>query len=176
MKSIVAHPSTGPTFQFPSAVDNRVDWRLPVLTVGALAFLACAFVAAAMMHLDLMNRWLERSYMLMFPLIGAVSAYGLLNSTKRRNDLATFRFAALIFVAAFGTLACSFWPFMIPFAFAVEQAASPLASLNFMFGAPAYSSCHLLSSTPPWSTGCSAAKRSGSLRTTRWERPMGLIS
>jgi cytochrome bd ubiquinol oxidase subunit II len=85
------------------------------------------------MHLDLMNRWLERSYMLIFPLIGAVSAYGLLNSTKRRNDLAPFRFAALIFVAAFGTLACSFWPFMIPFASAVEQAASPLASLNFMF-------------------------------------------
>ena len=29
MKSIVAHPSTGPTLQFPSAVDSRVGWRLP---------------------------------------------------------------------------------------------------------------------------------------------------
>ena len=39
----------------------------------------------------------------------------------------------MIVIAAFGTLACSFWPFMIPFAMTVEQAASPLASLNFMF-------------------------------------------
>ena len=114
-------------------IRERAYLWLPVLTVGVLAFLACALVGAVKMHLDLMNRWLERSYMLIFPLIGAVSAYGLLNSTKRRNDLATFRFAALIFVAAFGTLACSFWPFMIPFALTVEQAASPLASLNFMF-------------------------------------------
>jgi len=43
--------------------------------------------------------------MLIFPLIGAVSAYGLLDSTKRRNDPAPFRFAALIFIAAFGR-----WP------------------------------------------------------------------
>ena len=114
-------------------IRERAYLWLPVLTVGVLAFLASAFVAAVMMHLDLMNRWLERPYMLIFPLIGAVSAYGLLDSTKRRNDLAPFRFAALIFIAAFGTLACSFWPFMIPFALTVEQAASPLASLNFMF-------------------------------------------
>jgi cytochrome bd ubiquinol oxidase subunit II len=39
----------------------------------------------------------------------------------------------LIFMAAFGTLACSFWPFMIPFSLTVEQAASPPASLNFIF-------------------------------------------
>ena len=46
---------------------------------------------------------------------------------------APFRFSAVIFLAAFGTLAGSFWPYMIPFALTVEQAASPAASLNFMF-------------------------------------------
>ena len=39
----------------------------------------------------------------------------------------------MIFLAAFATLAGSFWPYMIPFALTVEQAASPPASLNFMF-------------------------------------------
>jgi cytochrome bd ubiquinol oxidase subunit II len=114
-------------------IRERAYRWLPVLTVSVLVFLACAFVAALVMHLDLMNRWLERSYLLVFPLIGAVSAYGLLKRVKQRNDLAPFRFASLIFIAAFGTLACSFWPFMIPFALTVEQAASPPASLNFMF-------------------------------------------
>jgi cytochrome d ubiquinol oxidase subunit II len=114
-------------------ISERAFRLLPVLTVGVLAFLACAFFAALAMHLDLMNRWLERPYLLVFPLIGAFSAYSLLKSAKQRNDLAPFRYSALIFMAAFGTLACSFWPFMIPFALTVEQAASPPASLSFMF-------------------------------------------
>jgi cytochrome d ubiquinol oxidase subunit II len=39
----------------------------------------------------------------------------------------------LIFAAAFGTLAISFWPYMIPFTITVEQAAAPHSSLAFMF-------------------------------------------
>jgi len=106
---------------------------LPVLMVSVLAFLGCAFIASLAMHLGLMHRWLERPYLLIFPLVGAIAAYGLLNGVRQRNDLAPLRFSALIFMAAFGTLACSFWPFMIPFALTVEQAASPPASLTFMF-------------------------------------------
>jgi cytochrome bd ubiquinol oxidase subunit II len=79
------------------------------------------------------SRWFERPYLLIFPLIGAISSIGLLKGVQRRNDLAPFRFSALIFIAAFGTLACSFWPYMIPFALTVDQAASPSASLTFMF-------------------------------------------
>ena len=114
-------------------IRERAYRMLPVLTVGVLAFVACAFVASLAMHLDLMHRWLERPYLLIFPLIGAFAAFGLLMSVKRRNDLAPFRFSSLIFMAAFGTLAVSFWPFMIPFALTVEQAASPPESLTFMF-------------------------------------------
>lgn len=114
-------------------IRERAYQLLPVLTVGVLAFLATAFVLALTMHLNLMSRWFERPYLLIFPLIGAISSVCLLKSTQRRNDLAPFRFSALIFLAAFGTLAGSFWPFMIPFALTVEQAASPPASLNFIF-------------------------------------------
>ena len=114
-------------------IRERAYRLLPVLTVAVLVFLAIAFVASLAMHLGLMSRWLERPYLLIFPLIGAVSALGLLNGARRQNDLAPFRFSALIVVAAFGTLACSLWPFMIPFALTVEQAASPPASLTFMF-------------------------------------------
>jgi cytochrome d ubiquinol oxidase subunit II len=114
-------------------IRERAYRLLPPLTIGVLGFLACAFVAALAIHLDLMNRWLERPYLLVFPLIGAFSAYGLLKTTREQNDPAPFRYSALIFMAAFGTLAGSFWPFMIPFALTVEQAASPPASLAFMF-------------------------------------------
>ena len=114
-------------------VRERAYQLLPVLTVGVLAFLATAFVLALSMHLSLMSRWLERPYLLIFPLIGAIASISLLKSVQRRNDLAPFRYVALIFTAAFGTLACSFWPYMIPFAVTVEQAASPKESLTFMF-------------------------------------------
>jgi cytochrome bd ubiquinol oxidase subunit II len=114
-------------------VRERAYQLLPVLTVGVFAFLATAFVLAISMHLSLMSRWFERPYLLIFPLIGAVSAIGLLKGVRHRDDLAPFRLASLIFAAAFGTLACSFWPYMIPFALTVEQAASPRESLTFMF-------------------------------------------
>jgi cytochrome d ubiquinol oxidase subunit II len=39
----------------------------------------------------------------------------------------------LIFAAAFGTLAISFWPYMIPFSITIEEAAAPHSSLAFMF-------------------------------------------
>jgi cytochrome d ubiquinol oxidase subunit II len=40
---------------------------------------------------------------------------------------------ALIFMSAFGTLALSFWPYMIPSVITVDQAAAPQSSLMFMF-------------------------------------------
>jgi cytochrome bd ubiquinol oxidase subunit II len=40
---------------------------------------------------------------------------------------------ALIFTAAFATLAISFWPYMIPFAVTIADAAAPHSSLAFMF-------------------------------------------
>jgi cytochrome d ubiquinol oxidase subunit II len=40
---------------------------------------------------------------------------------------------ALIFLSAFGTLALSFWPYMIPFVITVDGAAAPPSSLTFMF-------------------------------------------
>jgi cytochrome d ubiquinol oxidase subunit II len=114
-------------------IRERVYQVLPVLTVGVIAFVAAAFILALSMHLAVMGRWLERPYLLVFPLIGAASSIGLFRSVQRRNDLGPFRYSSLIFMAAFGTLAISFWPFMIPFALTVQQAASPPASLNFIF-------------------------------------------
>jgi cytochrome d ubiquinol oxidase subunit II len=54
-------------------------------------------------------------------------------SIVRRNDHWPFYMVALIFVSAFGTLALSFWPYMIPFVITIDEAAAPHASLAFMF-------------------------------------------
>ena len=36
-------------------------------------------------------------------------------------------------VSAFGTLALSLWPRMVPFAFTIDAAAAPPSTLSFMF-------------------------------------------
>ena len=62
-----------------------------------------------------------------------IAAVVLAASVRRRQDGAPFYMVALIFAAAFGTLAVSFWPYMIPFSITIEEAASPHSSLAFMF-------------------------------------------
>lgn len=106
---------------------------LKPLTIAAGGFLAIAFVYALALDLRIMARWLERPYLLLCPAIGAVAAYHLVRGIERRHDRQPFRMAVVIFATAFMTLAISFWPYMIPFAVTITEAASPPESLSFMF-------------------------------------------
>jgi cytochrome d ubiquinol oxidase subunit II len=106
---------------------------IPYLSAALLLFLIAVFGIALAEHLRVMNRWLERPYLFLFPVIGAVAAILLAASLQRRSDAAPFRMVAAIFTAAFGTLAASFWPYMIPFSITIDEAAAPYSSLAFMF-------------------------------------------
>lgn len=106
---------------------------IPPLALGLLVFLLVVFVYALVADLEVMRRWLERPYLRVFPALGAYAAIRLRASVQRRWDGAPFAMVALIFVSAFGTLAISFWPYMIPFSITLDAAAAPHASLAFMF-------------------------------------------
>src|SRR5712671_5071793 len=106
---------------------------IPYLSVGLLAFLVVVFAYALAENLPVMSRWLERPYLLVFPAIGIIAALIAAASVRHRRDGVPFYMVALIFAAAFGTLAISFWPYMIPFSITIEEAAAPHSSLAFMF-------------------------------------------
>ncbi len=106
---------------------------IPWLAIGLLVFLIAVFAYALAENLRIVNRWLERPWLFVFPAVGAVAAIVLAASIRRRRDEPPFYMVALIFVAAFGTLAISFWPYMIPFTITIADAAAPHASLAFMF-------------------------------------------
>lgn len=108
-------------------------YRLRHLAVGLVAFLLIVFVYALAENLQVMARWTERPYLFVFPAISAMAALALAHSIRNRRDGAPFYMVALIFAAAFGTLAISFWPYMIPFSITIEDAAAPHSSLAFMF-------------------------------------------
>jgi cytochrome d ubiquinol oxidase subunit II len=107
--------------------------QIPVLAGGVLVFLVVVFVYALAEHLPILHRWIDRPYLFVFPAIGAVAATVLALSILRHNDRWPFYTVAVIFVSAFGTLALSFWPYMIPFVITVDEAAAPTSSLMFMF-------------------------------------------
>jgi cytochrome bd-type quinol oxidase subunit 1 len=83
--------------------------------------------------LGAMRRWLERPYLFIIPVIGGIAAFVAAKSVGNRRDGVPFYLVGLIFAAASGTLAISFWPYMIPFSITIGEAAAPHSSLTFMF-------------------------------------------
>jgi cytochrome bd ubiquinol oxidase subunit II len=106
---------------------------IPRLAIGLLAFLLVVFVYALIENLRVMDRWLERPVLLIFPVIGLIAITVLAHSVRHRHDDLPFTMVALTFASAFGTLAISFWPYMIPFSITIDDAAAPHPSLAFMF-------------------------------------------
>jgi cytochrome d ubiquinol oxidase subunit II len=107
--------------------------QLPKLSLGVFGFLVLAYVSALVQQLRIMDRWIERPYLAAFPVIGVVAGAVLILGARRRLDLAPILATAVIFAAAFATLAASFWPYMIPFAITIDDGAAPPESLGFMF-------------------------------------------
>jgi cytochrome bd ubiquinol oxidase subunit II len=106
---------------------------IPGLSAMLLVFLVVVFVFALAENLPVMGRWLDRPYLFVFPVAGAFAATALAFSVHRHKDAVPFPMVVVIFVAAFGTLAISFWPYMIPFSVTIEEGAAPHSSLAFMF-------------------------------------------
>ncbi len=115
------------------ALRDKAYALLPMLTQCVFGLLAVAFITALSSNLRIMHRWLDRPYLVIFPIIGAVAAVILIRSILKRDDLQPFRMTMLIFISAFLTMAISFWPYMIPFSITIAQAAAPPESLHFMF-------------------------------------------
>jgi cytochrome d ubiquinol oxidase subunit II len=107
--------------------------QIQFLGIGVLLFLIVVFLYALNENLQIINRWLERPYLFIFPAIATVAALILIAGVVRHRDGWPFTMTTLIFMSAFGTLAISFWPYMIPGSLTIDQAAAPHSSLAFMF-------------------------------------------
>ena len=116
-----------------SEVRDQAYRLIPYLSAALLVFLIVVFVYALARDFAVMTRWLDRPFLFVFPIVGALAAITLAASVHRRQDELPFPVVAVIFLAAFCTLAISFWPYMIPFSITIEQAAAPHSSLAFMF-------------------------------------------
>ncbi|PZM08005.1 cytochrome d ubiquinol oxidase subunit II [Rhizobium tubonense] len=106
---------------------------VPRILMGVLLFLAVAFVASLLIDLPVMSRWTDRPVLVLFPLIGVLACSLIAYGIRSNRDRLPFFGTVLLFLSAFGTLAASFLPYMVPFSITIQQAAAPHASLSFMF-------------------------------------------
>ncbi len=104
-----------------------------VRAASLLTFLAVSLAISLARHLQVLDRWQQRPLLAAFPLVGLLADAGLAWGWTRQRDRLLFPCGAVIFAAAFGTLAASFLPYMVSFVITIDQAAAPPSSLTFMF-------------------------------------------
>lgn len=109
----------------------RIAWlALAVLVVLGLAFtVSVTFDAGAIAQSNLRGR----SWGYIFPIAGIAALLGVVAGARARRDDVPITLTILFFVAAYLTLGVMFWPYMIPYTVTVADAASPDASLQFLF-------------------------------------------
>jgi cytochrome d ubiquinol oxidase subunit II len=112
------------------------DWaraRIRWLAVAVLAILFVAFTATFDYSILARSNVLARPWVLAFPALALSALVGLAMDVGRHDDRRPFALTCLIFLAAFLGLGAMFWPYMIPYAVTVADAAAPDASLRFLF-------------------------------------------
>jgi cytochrome bd ubiquinol oxidase subunit II len=115
------------------SLQNKAYRRIRVTTLCVVIFLVGLFIYSLRLDLRILDRWTERPYLGVFPAVGMIAAAVLLLGKRDRRDHRPFIMMVLIFVSALGTFLASFWPYMIPFALTIDEAAAPPSSLRFMF-------------------------------------------
>ncbi len=106
--------------------------RIRPLLVTMALFLAAGVVWMLIDYQHLGQRWWNHIEFLLLVIAGAAAAFVLWRSVAKRQELVPFWSAAALFGIAFAALGLSFWPYIIPPAITVFDAASVSASQTFM--------------------------------------------
>ena len=117
-------------------VARRARTQLRGLSIAFCIFILGAFLVTQRIDLQVRHAW--ESAPLWYWTVPALGFAGLLGAfrTSRHDcphERAPFAWCMLIMASAFGSLALSFWPYMMPYSLTIEQAAAPAVSLQFMF-------------------------------------------
>ncbi|SDT98776.1 cytochrome bd-I ubiquinol oxidase subunit 2 apoprotein [Pseudomonas pohangensis] len=114
------------------------DWAyayLPRLIFGVLLIISVAFMAT--LSIDnaaiAQSHFSERSWAWVFPVLAAASLLGVLVAARLRREHLPFALTVAFFISSFLTLGSMLWPYMIPYALTIADAAAPESSLQFFF-------------------------------------------
>ena len=107
--------------------------RLPVAIGAVVVVLTLAFAATLFDNHRIQSHLAGRRWIGVLSAFGVFALVGAWIANRRRRELAPFVWVVVFFLSAFLTLAGLFWPFMVPYALTIADAAAPDASLSFFF-------------------------------------------
>ena len=111
------------------------DWaryRIPRLAALVLAVMFLAFPITRHLDPGARGHLAARPWGLGFVVIAILTLIAVFMSSQIKRDGFPFAMTALFFFAAFLALGAMFWPYMIPYAVTVANAAAPDTSLSFL--------------------------------------------
>ena len=106
-----------------------------VAGVGTLVFIAGVSLWTPFLNLVYYERWLSwptALFSVFVPALVAVCAFGLWRGLTMRRQLLPFLSALGLFVLSFIGIGISFYPYMVPGALTIHEAAAPDSSLAFL--------------------------------------------
>ncbi|WP_202841843.1 cytochrome d ubiquinol oxidase subunit II [Luteimonas saliphila] len=107
----------------------------PRLGLGLLAGIVAVSLATLGLEYDYHRRWTQYPVVLLtaqVPLLTAILGYGFWRALRRRRELAPFLLTLGLFLLTFLGLCISMFPYVVPRALTIWDAAAPDASLGFM--------------------------------------------
>lgn len=109
----------------------RIGWLVAIVFV----IIAAAFATVLSVDASAVTQGhlADRRWGWIFPALGVAALLAAAWAARVRRDSLPFACTALFFVAAFLTLGVMFWPYMVPYAITVGNAAAPDVSLRFLF-------------------------------------------
>ena len=113
----------------------RARRMAPPLGAGLLAGIVAVSLATLGLEFDYWNRWTRYPVVLLtaqVPLLTAILAYASWRALRRGRELAPFLLTLGLFALTFAGLCISMFPYVVPRALTVHDAAAPDASLGFM--------------------------------------------
>jgi len=112
------------------------DWarrRIPWLAAAVLIIMLVAFMATRTLDPLARANLHARPWGLVFAAMGILALIGVFVASRSKRDGLPFAMTVLFFLSAFLALGAMFWPYIIPYRITVGNAASPDASLSFLF-------------------------------------------
>ena len=114
-------------------VQRRAFRLLPWLFGATVLFFVTAGATAVALEARLLTRWAAHPALLAVPPLGIALCVLMADAIRRGRELTPFLCVLALFAVAFVTLAAGFYPYMIPFAITVADAAAPHSSIAFLF-------------------------------------------
>lgn len=127
-------------YKTEDALQTRAFHAAKITGIATLALICIVSLWTPFINPVFMERWLrfpQIIYTSPVPLMVLGSAYMLFTGIKKRNDLQPFLAALALFVISYIGLGISFYPYIVPHAVTIWQAAGPDNSLKFLLAGTA---------------------------------------